>query len=517
MAAHFWIFPWLALFFGLASFFVASLRSFRASAPPGGLRPSISALIVWAGATALATWLSLRIGAAASVDFIAARGVLLGSLSGLLLVGSVRRVLRGTNEAAPAALVVGWGVAVMAGARLWLTHGELSGLTGLILGVVVPLVVLGTWLFDDEGDEGAGVLAGAGLAFLATLSAAVQLGFTRAKLIEQMFWPDVPLLLGAALCLGLIIAVLIPRARLRAVWIGAPYLLATVAVGQTLAHERTPLKLLGVGALTFALLYAIARQTRTAGDRASAPPIDETETAPLETGAAPAVRTLLPSLALLVMAVTVSYAYWAGYGVVLMLLAGWAVAASAPWRITDLAGARIAGVGSLLPAFVFGAIASLHRLLLLQNSDALDVNAVTDAWDFFALSLGAILPFAAAEAGAARGRIPGYLRGVFWLLALAIPIVVADYVLAARAGGGLLLGAALAALFSGFAASPARGRVLVGSLTVGALTLIMTPIAAHWDEPTRRVRTLIVIGAVVLLAILQLLPARRDARPVVEG
>ncbi|MCW3058532.1 MAG: hypothetical protein JWQ02_353 [Capsulimonas sp.] len=508
MAAHFWIFPWIALFLGLVAFSAASLRAFRFPVTPGGSRRDIPSLIVWALATAVATWLSLRLGSAAGVDYIAARGVLLGAVGGLLLVGTAGRGARGLESAAPAALVIGWGVAVTAAARLWLTHGELSGLTGLILGVVIPIVIFGVARREASEETGAGVLIGAGLAFLATISAAVQIGFTRARLIEQMYWPDVPLLLGGAMCLGLLVAMLIPKARLRALWIGLPYLIATVAVGETLAHERTPLKLLGVGVLTFALLFAIGRQRRDAAEAAPALP----------------VRTLLPSLALLVMALTVSYAYWAGYGVALMLLAGWAVVAAVPWRGTDEASADFAGVASLLPAFVFGAVAVMHRLLLLQNSDALDVNAVTDAWDFFALSLGAILPFAAAEAGAARGRIPAWLAAAFWLLALTIPILIADYVLAVRAGGGLLLGAALAALFSTFAAGQSRGRVLVGSLTVGALTLIMTPIASEWDEPTRRVRTLIVIGAVVLLAILQLLPSRRDAppaerdpQPAVEG
>lgn len=471
MATHLWLLPWLALAVGAAAL-ALGLRAVRAAPdlPPPTLPHSF--YTVWLAATLVLGLAAVRLGTPGA-DFIAARGIALGALGGWALVALGRR-----SGPASAPLVFGLGTVVVALGRLWLTHGEVSGLTALAIGAGLAVLCLGVApALLDPGAEGEGGGATVGLLYLVCLAGAVQIGFGRAAAREQEFWADVPLLLGAVLALASA-----GGGRTRLPSASLPLLAALVLVLLPLARiapSWRPVELVALGAVVFGLLG------RGAGDR----------------------QASAAGLVLLAAGSALAFALWSGYGLGMLVLGGWLAGGVA---LLSEDGGRAGRVG-----MGFAAVLLVYRLATLQNSPAVHASGPGDIWDLFAVSLGALLPLVAAE-WAAGGDVPRPSRWAAllqWVLALTLPALLLDYIWQPRSVAGVLLGAAVGLLLTG-AGGLARLRqeaVLLSGVLLSLILFQFLPLVGHVTEPTRAVRVaLVLLGAAAL--ILRLLAAGAPAR-----
>ena len=412
MVTHFWLLPWLALVIGASALAVGAGagRAAPRLSPPTLPR---SFYAVWLAATLLLGLAMVRLGASGA-DFLAARGLALGALGGWALCALARR----RSGASSAAQVFGLGTAIVAAGRLWLTHGEVTGLTALILGAALAVLCLGVApALLDPGAEGGAGGATVGLLYLVCLAGAVLVGFGRASTRNQEFWADVPLLLGAS---GALASAFAGRTRLPSglLPLAAAIVLVLLPLSRVAPSWR-PLELVTLGAVVFGLL---ARTGGGAGDdrqRASA------------------------GLVLLAAGSALAFALWSGYGLALLVLGGWL--ASGPALLSE-DGGRGGRVG-----FGFAAVLLVYRLATLQNGAAVHASGPGDIWDLFAVSLGVLLPLLAAEWAAGgdsppRARWPVLLQ---WVVVLTLPALLLDYIWQPRSVAGVLLGVAVGMLLAG--------------------------------------------------------------------
>lgn len=505
MANHFWLLPWIALAAALAAFGLGWVGT-KGAAPEGpSARLPRPLLILWllVGVGAMAG--SLRLGAAAGSDFLAARGLLLGLVGGLALVALCRRAV--SPEALPP-LVLGVGTALVAVGRLWLTHGEITGLTSLALGVGLSSLCLGVapaLLTDHVREDRTAGASALSLLYVLCLAATVALGFTRAGTLGEAFWADIPLLLGAGLALGAAVSAgLARRASSTPLLTALPTLLAALIVVvplSRLAHSWRPLELLGLGVLFFGLLARLA--TRPATLTAS------------ETSLPAFTDTLGPliGLVMIVSGCALAMALWSGYGLGLFILGGWFAAGPA------FLSARETSTNGLAAAsgFGFAALLLLHRLTTLQNSPAVGASGPGSVWDLLAISLGALLPLLAAEWARLDGRtgaLAPWAVVLQWVLTLALPALILDYVWQPRSVAGVLLGAALGQLLSGLAGDASRKfpAVALSGVLLGLVLFQFLPVLGHIDVPTRAVRIALVLAGAGLLILRLLIPTRAAAQ-----
>ncbi len=466
MATHSWLLPWLALIAGA----LAIALGFRARRDAPALSPPALPLpfyAVWLVATLVLGLATVRLGAAGA-DFVTARGLALGALGGWALAALGRR--RSGADAAP--LVFGLGTVLAAVGRLWLTHGEVSGLTALSLAAALAVLCLSVApALLDPMEEGRGSGASVvGLLYVACLAGAVGIGFGRAATLEQEFWADIPLLLGACLALGS--AMVGGAAR----WSAAlPLLGGLVLVLLPLARiapSWRPLELVTLGAVVFGLLARLGRET---GDR----------------------QGTSAGLVLLAAGSALAFALWSGYGLALLVGGGWLAGGT---RLLSEGGGRAGRVG-----MGFAAVLLVYRLATLQNSPAIHASGPGDIWDLFAVSLGALLPLLAAEGAAGDGageRMARWAVLTQWVLALVLPALLLDYIWQPRSVAGVLLGVAMGMLLAG-ANTLARLRqeaTVVGGVLLGLALFQFLPLAQHVNEPTRAVRVgLVLLGAALLI------------------
>lgn len=506
MTAHFWLFPWIALTASLAAFALGWLSKKHDSHETAPARLPRPFLIVWLLVGAGAILGSLRLGMTAGFDFLSARGLLLGLLGGAALASLCRR--SDTRDVLPP-LLLGLGTALVAAGRLWLTHGEISGLTSLALGVALSALCLGVApaLFVPEAREDRSAAASAlSLLYVLCLAATVALGFTRAGTLGETLWADIPLLLGAGLALGAAVSSgLARRSSPRPLFTALPPLLAALIVAvplSRLAHSWRPLELLGLGILFFGLLARLsARSSFLPSSEVSLPAFGDT-------------LGPLIGLVMIVSGVTLAMALWSGYGAGLFILGGWFavgpafLSARGPDTSQSTTNSLAAGSG-----FGFAALFLLHRLATLQNSPGVHASGPGDVWDLLAISLGALLPLLAAEWARLDGRTgapaPWFVVLQFFLT-LALPALIFDYVWQPRSVAGILLGAALGQLFSGMAGD-AQKRFPVLALSGALLGLILfqfLPVLGHIDVPTRAVRIALVTAGAALLILRLFIPTR---------
>lgn len=537
MVAHVWAFPWLALLCGCAALFVALLRASLRSlfVPP---RPGTLVLgVVWIAAIAALFALSERVGDTAGIDVVPARGVLLGALAGLVLTGLARSALA---PRLAGLAVFGAATTALSAARLWLTHGEVSGLTAVAVSTAVTCLLLRVVPGLGEAPPGSPADSGLdetaadprvdiavlGSLYMATLAGGIEIGFTRAAQLNQMYWPDMTLLISGIVCLGLLVASAIARpsespgqaaasddetstkstgSGRRILAAAIPILLLLVSaqwLSKTLVLESTTIKVVAAGLFLWVLVPMMSLSGGTRG-----------------TGL---------GILVAVVAVGVAYNYWAGYGVALLLIAGWtAVSAIAlsgldlpadadsqpaengPAGIRERAGDAWA---SSLPLLAFGLLMALRRLLVLQNDS---FEGSTDSWGLLALASGACLPFLPAftlpAVWTARRNGLAALGAVALLL---VPLIAIAYLFATQSLANVFFGIALASLLTGVTALPAARRraVLLNASAIGLFLLLLVPLAANWKEPTRRVKTELLAGLAVAAAVAQIAAARPRVR-----
>ena len=493
MATHFWLFPWLALAAGLSALLLGGLPR-RQPGQSTGARSPASLLLLWLLLVIGGTLASLRLGAAAGVDVIGARGFLLGALGGLGLV----RLCRRQAPALPAQML-GMGTALVSAGRLWLTHGEITGLASLALGVALSVLCLGIapapWSpLNEESDGAAASSSGLGLLYVLSLAVATVLGFIRAQTLGDMFWADIPLLLGGGLSLGAAVGAVLTRRlhpRLPTLIPLLAGLLITLPLAR-LAQSWRPLEMLGMGALVFGLLAPLTAAARTDSE--------DTEPAAFRDRLGPLVGFVL-----LLAGAALSFALWSGYGLGLFLLGGWL--AAGPRSLAGQGNAAMAG------GLGFGAVLLVHRLALLQNTEAVRASGPGDTWDLFAIGLGTLLPLLAAEwarLDALGGRLPAWVLGLQWLLSLVVPALLLDYIWPPRSVAGVLLGAALGTLI---AALNRDSRRHVAAVTVSGVLFSLAlfqflPALAEVNPPTRYLRVAVILGGALLLVLRLFVPGR---------
>nr|MDQ2687387.1 hypothetical protein [Armatimonadota bacterium] len=455
-------------------------------------------LLVWLLVAVGAMVGSLWLGRTAGADFVAARGLLLGLLGGLGLVIVCRR-------AASPPLVLGLGTALVAAGRLWLTHGEITGLTSLALGVALSVLCLGIApalrVTEAQESQAAGGTA-LSLLYVLCLAATVALGFTRAGTLGEAFWADIPLLLGAGLSLGAAVSVsLARRSSPNPLVLALPTLIAALVVVvplSRLAHSWRPLELLGLGILFFGLFARLFTRSATLSSTDVSLPAFSDALGPLI------------GLVMIVSGITLAMALWSGYGAGLFVLGGWfAVGPALLNRQSENATSGLAAASG----FGFAALFLLHRLATLQNNPAVHANGPGDVWDLLAICLGALLPLLAAEwarLDSRTGALAPWAVVLQWVLTLALPALILDYVWQPRSVAGILLGAALGQLLAG-GAGGAEKRFPVLALSGVLLGLVLfqfLPVLGHIDVPTRFVRLALVAAGAGLLILRLLVPTR---------
>ena len=510
MGEHGWIFPWFAVVAGAVALVVGCLI--------GGWRVSqeikwpISLIVIWLIASIALFIASLHLGALSGVDYIATRGFLLGTVSGLVLSALARTLPAGTF--APALL--GAATLSVAAGRLWLTHGEISGLTALALGASVTVLCLAIVPALASTQESADLLAScraaiSALLFLVGLDICVQLGFTKADALDKMYWADLPLLLAAALSLGALVAACLPERTRRTGLIPALILvaagaLAAIPLSAKLAASWDFAGLLALGAIVCGFAIALP-----AG-------------APATESRSPASPALLGALLLVVAGATVAFAVWSGYGLALFLLGGWF---SCGWSLMARDENAPAGVSrpsdiAAMAMFGFGAVLLVYRIATLQSGSGIRSSGPGDIWDLFAICLGALLSLMIAQWAvqqAGEARLPSALAALQWLIAAIVPVLVLEYIWRPRALAAFVVGAALAQLVAVLGASIRQMAAANATSLVLAITLLdFLPWIGGSESPTRSIRLVLIVVLALVIVLRILLPARLSgARPAAEG
>ena len=493
MESHSWLYPWLALTAGLIALLVGAGCMRGDWRKSSGAGPPRSALALWLIVTVGAALVGLRLGNVAGVDFLVARGILLGSLGGAVLAYLSRKTAGDSPDRAAdpppylCPIILGLVTSIVAIARLWLTHGEISGLSAVVLGAALALMCLGALpAAGDQGRPSASFISTLGLVYLLCLAAAVELGFTRAGILKQLVWADLPLLIGGVLSLGALASAGLVRAfGAGSLWGLSPMIAAALigsAAARELVHSWRPLELIAVGANVLWLLLMLAR-------RGSGLAMDDPAT--------------LVGLTMAAAAPILGFKLYAGYGIALLLLGGWSVAAWAllQRRSSDSPAGAIAGGG-----LGFGAILLIHRLAILSSGTGIRASGPGDTWDLFSITVGIFFTLAAA-AWAQPSDTVGlhWTRILEWILLLGAGGILVDYVWGPRFVAGVLLGACLAQLIGAMQTS-AFSRATLSSVTLSLIILLLLPLVGQMQTPTRQIR-IEIIAACAALALLRLLVA----------
>ena len=507
MDSHLWVLPWLSLIVGGATLAVALFHFFRSTKVDNlpSNRIPISALVTWIVLVIAGIVLELKLGDLQSVDVIGARGFALGSIGGALLVWLTSQTAPpllagegagGRGRGLPSLAIFGVALTELAIARLWLTHGEMTGLTAVAVGMALAVLCLSIDRF------GAGpVPAIDGAVLVSTLAVAMQMGFTRAEQISLAYWPDMPLLITSGIAVGLLVASAIGGADSSSRRRSAstlPVILACLAASictRALLHEDTTLKLLAIGIAGGALLWLLQRSA--AGG--------------------------VLGLVMLFAGISVAYAYWAGYGIAILMIGGWSIYAMADVISHTAPGDEVRTRNHvLLGPLTIGLIVAAHRAITLQDGGNLSSTDITDTWNLLAAGVGAVLPVAITplpqllslpgkgESLLAGWRMPYAI--VRAALMVTVPTLLIAYLFATQASDALVIGAAFAiAAFT--ALQRLEAAQALGATLVAMFVLQSMPVIDQWKEPSRHLKVEILAVIALVAVVLSLLPRRSQPIP----
>jgi hypothetical protein len=477
MSAHYWLFPWLALFVSLTSAVIGLLLG--KSSNPAEKIPRIATpyIVVWLITTLLLVFGALEVGDWGTTDYIPARGVLAGAVSGLLLAGLIRR--RFSTSAAQTTAIIGIMTAVLAASRLWLTHGEVSGLISVALSSGFSIICLVVAPAYFEPDNTAASVGGMSLSYVVIMTCAMLLGFARASTLGDLYWADLPLLMGASLAVGSLVAMAVNRFGIiaRAVAILAAAFAVTVPLALTVAHA---LPVIGISALgVFAVATPLLLKARA--QNAESP-------------------TLLGQL-LIVAAVTLAFTLLSGYGIAMLAMG-------------ILVVATIAATGAVrTPASWLSLIALLllYRLEVLQNGSAVRAIGLADLWDLLAVGLGILLPRLVIANLPLKGsnNALSWPFVIQWITTLAIPSLLLDYIWQPRSLTGLFLGLAVGQFALVSSNTDDDDNVAITSMVSGLLLFVFLPGLDTVGAPNRGLRIICVVVVALLVVVRILIPAKR--------
>jgi hypothetical protein len=464
MIHRIWLFPWIAML-GAAIAFLPSLRLLLKSSSV--IKVTAPRLIVLVVAFLVAGFACWRLGLSNSTDYIPIRGLLLGLVTGILLA-----IVSARSGKLPTYVPAASGLATIAVAfgRLWLTHGEPSGLIAMALGTVLVTVLL---VPNDDLAEQACSRALTSTLLVTILCAFTVIGFTKATQTDLLYWADIPLLLSAGFAIAAAVG---SSASVHGKWLtagiatGAIGLIITTFFAQYVAHSRAMIGLTGAG---FVVVWLAA--TLIASDA---------HTKKLAGGVG-----LLAVLCAAVLGFTLS----SGYGIAIVALAGW-------YGASYLYGQDREGQSSwpaALAALAFMAVLLVHRLTILGNSSSVRTAGPGDTWEVLTVGLGLLVPLLLAEA---ENR-PAW-SSLLMVAAIGATAWAADYIWQPRPIAGLLLGAAISSLAVCGAGSVDRVRRVAGPALLLAICLYeFLPLIEQLTTPTRNYRiTAALICAAVLVA-----------------
>ncbi len=387
------------------------------------------AVLVVLAAVAAATLPALRLLAAPATQAWG-RGLAAGGLAALLAGLAVQPSADPSDKrraAAGAAAMASAAVAVVAATMLWMGPALLDALVGIATGWLAVSLVLraGEWT------------TAFGTGFVTTLAATVALGhFREAAAAQTTPWMASALAIGALVPILLLATAAVARRVVRTAAVVALVVAvmagAAAFVGTRTLHDPRFLTAAGIGLVLSLMLWWLLAE----GER----------DLPLH-GALPALVALGSGIA--------AFYALAGYGIGIMLIAGWLPAGLLMgWGL--LSSAPRASGDRLIPLWLFGVLLLLYRLLTQRFQDDLGAAALTDHFAIFATLVGAILPSLLGgflDGSSSEGAEPAAARLVRLALALT---------------GAAAFGATLLVLWGAKAALGLLGGLMLGVVISGA-------------------------------------------------
>ncbi len=454
----------MALLVSVAACAAAFWRAKRPETPLNSLPRS--SWFAWLIAVLAGLVIGWKIGALTSTDFLPDRGFLLGCVGGIAAgYGQRRSDLLGVAIALLTTVI----------GRLWLTHAELTGLTSLAMGMAVSLVTLRAE--SDNVWERAllPILVTAGFGLTAVL------GFTRAELITDNYWADIPLIVGG---LAFLAAAISPRPLVPVV-VGV---VAAAILYWYLAKTWTPFAALAIGRIVAGLAVALNKRQLPGSILGSA-----------------------VAIALLIGGVTGAFLLAAGYGIGMFAI-----------------GALIVLIGSTDENTVVFSVVAFpitligYRLAMLSALDSMRVTGPGDIWNLIAIGLGLISVVIIAELLDSKR----HWSSLQFLFAATVPIFALAYLWQPREMAGLFIGVALGTLAISVFGDPSATddrpkRLLISGVVVSLVLLEIIPLLSDLSEPTRTDR-LALVGLLAAVATVRALiptpPSRRKGTsPKREG
>jgi hypothetical protein len=413
----------------------------------------------------------LRLGGWAAVDYIPARGVLAGALGGAILSAALR--LNSNNAAAKTAAVFGITTALVCASRLWLTHGEVSGLMAMAFSTVATLLCLNAAPSITIAAPRPSHFCTTAAAYLIALVGGAIIGFTRTDTLGDVYWPDIPLMFGAALSIGLLAAASLDKFGLwaKSAVVAVITLAVIIPLGITVAHLLPVIGITVLGAFAVALPIGLVHRSAH-------------KDLPISLG-----------FILLIAGETVAFSLLSGYGLALFALGA----------ITIAAIAIASGKAAPISWIAFVVLLLVYRMEVLQNGTSVHSVGPADLWDLLAIGIGILLPRIVTSWMSDYTPKASWSTALQWLLAVSAPTLVLDYIWQPRSLTGLFLGLAIGQLAAARTEPQQTSDIsALTSLLASLLLFLFLPGLDQFTGPTRTARIvwIIVLAGIAAIRIL---------------